>query len=156
MIHDTIARWHAHLRGELAGGLDELLHEDVVFHSPIVFSPIRGREMTKQYLGAAAVTFTGGGATESGPKEGSGFRYTKQVLSGDHAVLEFETTMGGKFVNGVDIITVDADGWIIEFRVMVRPLQAVHAVHELMGAQLAAAAAAATDERASEAGPADG
>jgi hypothetical protein len=57
--------------------------------------------------------------------------------SGDTAVLEFETEMGGKYVNGVDIIRVNGTGKIVEFRVMVRPLQALDAVHQLMGAELA-------------------
>ena len=61
----------------------------------------------------------------------------KHVVSGDTAVLEFETEMGGKYVNGVDIIRLDDTGKIVEFRVMVRPLQALNAVHALMGAQLA-------------------
>ena len=47
-------------------------------------------------------------------------------------MLEFETTVGGKYVNGVDIIRSDADGKIVEFRVMIRPLQAVNLVHEQM------------------------
>jgi hypothetical protein len=37
----------------------------------------------------------------------------------------------------VDIIRVDETGKIVEFRVMVRPLQAFNTVHALMGAQLA-------------------
>jgi hypothetical protein len=53
-------------------------------------------------------------------------------------MLEFETEMGGKYVNGVDIIRVDDSGRIVEFRVMVRPLQALNTVHQLMGAELAA------------------
>ena len=44
--------------------------------------------------------------------------------------------MDGKYVNGVDIIRVNDVGRIIEFRVMVRPLQAVNAVHRMMGAEL--------------------
>ena len=65
-----------------------------------------------------------------------GFHYTKQVLSGDTAVLEFETTVEGKYVNGVDIITCDGDGLIIEFRVMIRPLQAINLVHRQMADML--------------------
>ena len=66
------------------------------------------------------------------------FRYTKQVLSGDTAVLEFETSVEGKYVNGVDIIRCDDEGLIVEFRVMMRPLQGIQAVHEQMGRRLAA------------------
>lgn len=142
MIERVIEKWQAHLRGELAGGLDELLHDDVVFFSPIVFTPQRGKAVTKLYLEAAAKTFPGDHGATPGAHgaEGSappgGFRYTKSVASGDTAVLEFETTMDGTYVNGVDIIRCDAEGRIIEFRVMVRPLQAVDVVHRRMAAML--------------------
>ena len=59
------------------------------------------------------------------------------VMSGDQAVLEFETEMGGKYVNGVDIIRCNAEGKIVEFRVMVRPLQAMNLLHERMAGMLA-------------------
>jgi hypothetical protein len=141
IIHDVVERWHRHLRGELAGGLDELLHPYVVFYSPIVYTHQEGREITKLYLTAAGQTLPGdsdggGAGTGDGPSAGGGFRYTKHVLDGDTAMLEFETTVGGKYVNGVDIIRCDDDGKIVEFRVMIRPLQAVNLVHEQMKAAL--------------------
>ena len=58
------------------------------------------------------------------------------------SLLEFETSIDGKYVNGVDIITCDDDGMITEFKVMMRPLQAVNAVHAQMGAMLERMAAA--------------
>jgi ketosteroid isomerase-like protein len=128
MIDDVVERWHAHLAGRLPGGLDALLADDVVFFSPIVFTPQRGKAITTAYLTAAAHVL-GGGA----------FRYTRRVLSGDTAVLEFETEVDGKHVNGVDIVRCDDGGRIVEFRVMLRPLQAVNAVHERMRQQLEAA-----------------
>ena len=141
MIETTIARWHQHLRGELPGGLDELLHDDVVFFSPVVFTPQRGKDVTKLYLEAAGATFSGepapagtdgAGSTAVGGK----FRYVGEVMAGNRAVLEFETEMSGKYVNGVDIITCDDDGKIVEFKVMIRPLQAINAVHDAMRAML--------------------
>jgi hypothetical protein len=54
------------------------------------------------------------------------------VLTDPHAILEFETDVGGKHVNGVDIITCADDGRIREFKVMIRPLQAVNLMHERM------------------------
>jgi hypothetical protein len=139
VIDDVIARWHQHLRGELPGGLDELLDDDVVFYSPIVFTPQEGKAITMQYLRAAAATLPGTGSP-SGSGGGGGFRYTKQVAAGDTAVLEFETTVQGKYVNGVDIIRCNEAGRIVEFRVMIRPLQAVNIVHEQMRAALEARA----------------
>ena len=137
MIEQTIERWHRFLRGDLPGGLDVLLHDDVVFYSPIVYTPQRGKEITARYLAAASVTLSGGAAGDPA----QAFRYTKQVLAGSTAVLEFETSLDGTYVNGVDIITCDDAGRIVEFRVMLRPLQAIQAVHEEMGRRLAAAGA---------------
>jgi hypothetical protein len=138
MIEATIARWHQHLRGELPGGLDELLHDDVVFFSPVVFSPQHGKAVTKMYLEAAGATLGGGESAEKSsdeggvPAVGGKFRYVGEVMQGHRAVLEFETEMHGKYVNGVDIITCDDDGKIVEFKVMIRPLQAINAVHDAM------------------------
>jgi hypothetical protein len=138
MIEAFIEKWHRHLRGELPGGLDELLADDVVFYSPIVYTPQEGKAITKMYLTAAGQTLPGDSAKSegrSGSKEGR-FRYTKEVLAGDTAVLEFETTVEGKYVNGVDIIRVNDEGRAVEFRVMIRPLQAVNLVHAQMKAML--------------------
>jgi hypothetical protein len=137
MIEQVVAQWHAFIRGEPSPGLDELLDDDVVLYSPIVFTPQRGKQMASLYLRAAAQTFAGRDSTRSGinAREGA-FRYTKTVLGDNLAVLEFETTMAGKYVNGVDIIRCNDEGRIIEFRVMIRPLQAVNLVHQQMAAML--------------------
>ncbi len=66
----------------------------------------------------------------------SKFGYVKVIREGHHAMLEFETEVEGKYVNGVDIITCDDDGMITEFKVMMRPLQAINAVHAEMQAML--------------------
>jgi hypothetical protein len=138
MIEAFIEKWHRHLRGEFPGGLDELLADDVVFYSPIVYTPQEGKAITKMYLTAAGQTLPGDSATSeggSGSKEGR-FRYTEEVLAGDTAVLEFETTVEGKYVHGVDIIRVNDEGRAGEFRVMIRQLQAGNLAHAQMKAML--------------------
>jgi len=144
MIESTVEAWldivHGRVEGDLGASLDALLSDDVVFHSPVVFTPQKGRAITKLYLQAAGASLGGEEERDSQASErgssGGGFRYTKQILSGNQAMLEFETQVGGKYVNGVDIIECDAQGKIVEFRVMIRPLQAVNAVHAQMGAML--------------------
>ena len=134
MIEKVIATWLQFFTGDFTGelpeALDSLLANDVVFYSPIVYTPQRGKDVTTMYLHAAAQTLPGD------PASGA-FHYTKQVLAGDVDMLEFETTLDGKYVNGVDIIRCDDTGRIVELRVMIRPLQAVHAVHEQMHEMLA-------------------
>jgi hypothetical protein len=145
-IEICIANWHRHLRGELPGGLDALLHDDCTFFSPIVFTPQQGRAVTALYLTAAAGTLLGDAHTDEapagappadddGPASG-GFPYVKEILQGNQAMLEFETTVDAKYANGVDIITCDDDAMITEFKVMMRPLQAINAVHAQMKAML--------------------
>ena len=126
MIEQVVAQWERYLSGEEPDGLETLLAEDVVFYSPIVYTPQRGKAVTMLYLQAATQTLPGDGA----------FHYTKQLLAGDTAVLEFETTVAGKYVNGVDIIRCNDEGRIVEFRVMIRPLQAINLVHEQMRGML--------------------
>ena len=102
MIDDVIDRWHRFLAGDLPAGLDELLADDVVFYSPIVFTPQRGRDITAMYLHAAKQTL---GSAE--------FRYTKQVLAGDTAVLEFETSVEGSMstASTSSVATTPAGSW---------------------------------------------
>ena len=131
MIKENIKKWHDHIKGEFPGGFDELLADDVIFYSPIVFSPQKGKDLTTLYLMAAGNTF-GGDQSKDGTLQESSFKYTKQVLDGNQAILEFETQIDGKYVNGVDIITFNDEGKISEFKVMIRPLQAVNIIHEKM------------------------
>jgi hypothetical protein len=139
-IQRCIDDWHRHLRGELPGGLDAILADDVVFLSPIVFSPQRGKAITKLYLNAAGATIGEGSkqsaAADPNEQRATKFRYVKEVLSGRHAVLEFETELEGKYVNGIDMLTCDDAGRITEFKVMIRPLQAIQLLHRQMAAML--------------------
>jgi hypothetical protein len=138
MIEAVIERWHRFMRGEDPGALDELLADDVVFYSPVVYTPQQGKAITTLYLTAAGQALPGSEPSTGadGKATGGRFRYTKQVVAGDTAVLEFETSVDGKYVNGVDIIRCNDAGQIVEFRVMIRPLQAVNAVHAQMRATL--------------------
>jgi hypothetical protein len=125
MIENTIAAWHKILETKDAAGLDNILADNVVFHSPIVHTPQEGKLITTLYLTAALFVF----ANDS-------FRYVKEVISGNNAVLEFSTVIEGIAVNGVDMITWGADGRITEFKVMVRPLKAINLIHKMMGEML--------------------
>jgi predicted SnoaL-like aldol condensation-catalyzing enzyme len=124
--HPGIAAWHAYMQGE--GDLAALLAEDAVFHSPVVHTPQAGKAKVMAYLGAAAVVL----GNES-------FRYVRELVDGDDVCLEFTAEIDGIQINGIDLIRFDADGKIIDFKVMVRPLKAVNKLWELMAAQLQAA-----------------
>lgn len=126
MIETTIKRWHAVVDAKDAAGLDDLLADTVVFHSPVVHTPQEGKAITTMYLTAALHTLNN-----------EHFRYEREVLDGQNAVLEFTTVLDGVQLNGVDMIHCNAEGRIDDFKVMVRPLKAVNKIHEMMGAMLA-------------------
>ena len=106
--------------------LDQLLADDVVFESPIVHTPQVGRAVTKAYLGAAVQVL-------NGPE----FRWVDRWFGEQSAVLELETRIDGLTVNGVDIISWNSESRITRFKVMIRPLKAINALHQAMGRQLA-------------------
>ncbi|MEO1230264.1 MAG: nuclear transport factor 2 family protein [Myxococcota bacterium] len=115
------------LSGHDAEGLHAQLDDNVTFMSPVVFTPQKGAYITFAYLMAASEALGGNAGV---------FKYVRIFDCGQRAVLEFETEINGKYVNGVDMIEWSDEGKIVDFKVMVRPLQAVQAVHASMGAVL--------------------
>jgi len=135
----AVEKWHDIMKNpgsNISEKLDEILDDDVVFYSPVVFTPQKGKEITKLYLAAAGGVFSSDkDKQESQPKE-SKFRYIKEIVQDNYACLEFETEINGIYVNGIDLITWNEDNKITEFKVLVRPLQAVNTLHQMMGEML--------------------
>ncbi len=128
MTTNTIANWHRVVETRNTAGLNALLAENVVFHSPVVHTPQVGKTITRMYLTAAlGVLFN------------ESFRYVREIVSDRDAALEFVVEIDGISVNGVDMITWDDDGRIVDFKVMLRPLKAINLIHQKMGAMLQAA-----------------
>jgi hypothetical protein len=140
--------WHRVVREMNDASLDEILAEDVVFHSPVVHTPQEGRALTKLYLMAAFNVLPGSLDSESSAQDTTGqsadeskkskgiFRYVREVVGDNDVVLEFRTEIDGISINGIDMIHFIDDGKIDDFKVMVRPLKAIQKLHEQMAAML--------------------
>ena len=130
----ALEKWYEVIKSDNPDKYDEILAEDCVFYSPVVYTPQRGRKITKMYLMAAGGVFGG----EDSPKKildeksPSKFKYTKEIIGKNSAVLEFETEIDGIYVNGIDLISWNEENKITEFKVIVRPLQAVNKLHQQM------------------------
>ena len=131
MTASTLETWHRMVRTGDASALPALVAEDAVFYSPVVHSPRQGRDQMVMYLGAAFKVV-----------RNPSFRYVREIVGERDAMLEFETTMDGVQVNGVDIITWNEGGRIVEFKVMIRPLKGINIVHQKMLEALQAGTAA--------------
>ena len=124
----VVDAWHRVVRERDSKALWELIAEDATFHSPVVHTPQRGRQLTYAYLYAAFQVF----ANDS-------FRYVRELAGDRDAVLEFQVEIDGIVVNGVDMIRWNDDGRIVDFKVMLRPLKAVNLIHQKMAQALGAA-----------------
>jgi deoxyinosine 3'endonuclease (endonuclease V) len=122
MIEKAVHNWHHVMENNDVVGLDALLADDAVFHSPVVHTPQIGKAITKLYLSAAFKVFYN-----------DTFIYVRELMSGKDAVLEFKVEIDGIIVNGVDMITCNDAGQIVDFKVMIRPLKAVHLIQQKMG-----------------------
>ena len=125
-IPEIIQRWHTVFYAQDVKGLDAVLADDAIFHSPVVHTPQRGKKITTQYLAAAFFLLGGEKA-----------KYVREVYGESDAILEFETEIDGLHVNGVDMIHWNEDGLIDDFKVMIRPLQAINRIHQKMAEMLA-------------------
>ncbi|MFV0279678.1 MAG: nuclear transport factor 2 family protein [Rhodoblastus sp.] len=123
----AIEKWHALAKARDPRGLADLLADEVVFESPVVHTPQVGKAITTKYLTSALLVLNN-----------EHFHYIGEWFAPTSGVLEFVTEIEGIKINGVDIITWNADNRITHFKVMVRPLKAINLLHQFMAAQLAA------------------
>jgi len=108
------------------GLMTEVLREDVVLHSPILFRGFEGREMVGQVLTHVAATL-------------EDLTYVDE-LSGEGTVcLRFRAKVGDRELEGIDFLELDEDGKVAELTVFMRPLSAINAFNEQMKARLEAA-----------------
>jgi len=124
-----VEQWHQVVESRDLSGLSDLLADDAILHSPVIHRKIEGKKMVQMYLTAAFHTFLN-----------DTFTYITQAEenreSGQKVVLEFTTEINGIFVNGIDMITFNGEGKIVEFKVMVRPFKALNLINEHMMAML--------------------
>lgn len=119
-----VAAWHRIASTRDASLLDGLLADGCVFRSPAVHTPQEGKAITTAYLTAAMAVL------------GPTLTYVREWYAEDSAVLEFTADLDGITVHGVDMLTWDASGRLVDFTVMVRPFKGLTRLMELMAAQL--------------------
>ncbi len=120
---ETLKLWHHIVDSADTQALDDLLADDVIFHSPVVHKPQQGKSLTSMYLAGALQVLL---------KPGK-FRYLREIVGPRDAMLEFNAEVDGIEINGVDIIRWDESGRICDFKVMIRPLKAINLLHQKMG-----------------------
>lgn len=108
-----------------------LLAPDVVFHSPATFHPFVGIDTVGRLLGLVAETF-------------EDFRYIDEMQGPEGHVLLFRAAIGGRQLEGVDILRENRQGLIADFTVMLRPISGLLPFAQAMGEKVQAAGLATT------------
>tara|TARA_B100000073_G_scaffold134137_1_gene109889 strand:- start:17591 stop:17986 length:396 start_codon:yes stop_codon:yes gene_type:complete len=124
-MENPIIKWHEVVKNRDYNLLESILADDIIFYSPVVYTPQKGKQLALQYLMAASEVFNS-----------SSFKYDKEVIGRSNASLEFSLTLDNTDINGIDLISWDESGKILEFKVFIRPLQGVNMIHKLMQGML--------------------
>ncbi len=103
-----------------------LLASDVEFRSPAVYKPYVGKETVLGLLRIVSAIF-------------EDFRYTDEWRDGRTTILQFETRVGERELQGVDILEEGEDGLVERFTVMIRPLSGLQTLAATIAARLDAA-----------------
>jgi len=122
---EVLEKWHQAVEKSGLKLLKSILDNNAVFYSPLLFNPKKGKSQVSGFLMAAAKMF-----------HGNDFHYVKEIIGSNDAMLEFNATIDGILIDGVDIITWNEKGKITVFKVMIRPFSAVQKVGEKMKALL--------------------
>ena len=117
---NPVDAWHLSLEKNDPNILYDVLDDSFEFFSPAVFKS-KEKYMGFIYLMAASETFLG-----------KDFSYKRQIIGEDNAVLEFECTIDGVAVNGVDLFKWNEDNKFTEMKVMIRTEKALDAVKSEM------------------------
>ena len=118
----SLAKWHEMVAKVDMSDLRSIIHPEATVRSPTTFSPYKGADAVVLALSTVIPLF-------------SDFVYQRQAATADglSAFLEFSAKIGDKGLKGTDLIRFHADGRILDFEVIVRPLNAVQAMSEEMG-----------------------
>ena len=125
MSLSTIKIWKKIIRTGDEKKLENIIHEKAIFHSPVVYSPQKGKKKVLKYLSSAVKTF-----------HGKSFKYTDNIISKNEIYFaEFKGYFDDIEVNGIDLIKCE-DGLIKEFKVFLRPIKGMEKVWNEMKQRL--------------------
>ncbi len=99
--------------------IKQLLAENVQFQPPTYYKTWTGRDPVAAILGHVGQVF-------------SDFRYRRIMGESSDWALEFQCKIGKLDAVGVDLITLDEDGLICRFEVVMRPHKSVGALRDAM------------------------
>lgn len=122
-MHPTIKEMQSVVAKGDSNAIAPILAEQVKFMPPTYFATWTGRDAVAAVLGHVGQVF-------------SDFEYRRVMGDGNDWALEFQCKIGDLDAVGVDLITLDDDGLIETFEVVMRPHKSIGALREAMNARV--------------------
>jgi hypothetical protein len=119
-----LERWHEIVHERDVSALATVLAPGIELGAPPYWEPLRGTALCQHLLGLILETI-------------EGFRYHREWVDGRELALEFTGQVGELKLQGIDLITLDADGRILRLDVLMRPVNSVNALIAAIAPQMA-------------------
>jgi hypothetical protein len=122
-MHPTIQIFHDSVLAHDHGSVPALMAEDVRFSPPTYWATWNGREAVSAVLSHVNEVFTD-------------FKYRRVMGAGNDWALEFQCKVEGLDCVGVDLVTLNDEGLMQDFEVVMRPYKTIGALREAMNARV--------------------
>ena len=123
-MHATVQAFHDAVLAKNDDAILPLFAEDIRFMPPTYWKTWTGRAAVAAVLGHVNAVFTD-------------FTYRRVLGDGRDWMLEFQCKVDGLDAVGVDLITLNDDGLVQDFEVVMRPYKTIGALREAMMARIA-------------------
>jgi hypothetical protein len=121
-----LAVWHRIVSTKDLDGLACVLRDDVAIGAPPYWQKLEGRPLVHRLLGVILDTI-------------EDFTYHREWTSGRELALEFHGRVGGRRLQGIDLITLDDENRIVNLDVLIRPMNALEELRDRVAPRMAAA-----------------
>ena len=118
-----LEQWHPIVANRDLDALREVLHPDVTMGAPPYWQKFGGSEVVHRLLGIIVTTI-------------EDFTYHREWCEGRELALEFTGHVGSLDLQGIDLITLDGEGRIANLDVLMRPMNAVAKLQEIVAPQM--------------------
>ena len=122
---ERFEQWELFITSKDSKVLAPLIADDIMFSSPFYWKPQPGAEYARILLNNICQVF-------------EHFTYHRQWMDEDNWALEFHAHALGMELKGIDLMRWNSDNQLVDFEVMVRPMNALSALGEEMKSRITA------------------
>ena len=133
-IDTFLSEWHRIVGEKNLTDLRGKLAPDISMGAPPYWNKLQDRDMVHHLLGIVINTI-------------EDFTYHREWREGREIALEFTGHVGGLDVQGIDLITLDAQSLVQNLDVLMRPINSVLALRDAIAPQMAAYLARRAESR---------